>query len=82
MLPLSIAGVSPLRAMRAREAGAFLAALVGLSEPVSAAKMWRYARLGRIKAIQMGRHRYFRTVDLEQFVTNGGCGAESMEPRV
>lgn len=67
-----VPGDNAPRAMRAREAGEFLATLVGLDNPIPAETMWRYARQGIVKTIRLGRLCYFRTTDLEQFVANGG----------
>lgn len=56
------------RALRAREAGEYLARLVGLPKPIPPTTMWRFARLRRIKTIRCGRLHYFRTTELEHFV--------------
>ena len=58
------------RALRAKEAGEYLARLVGLPKPIPATTMWRFARLRRIKTIRCGRLHYFRTTELEQFVSD------------
>jgi hypothetical protein len=70
------------RALRAEEAGRVLAGLVGMDTPISPAKMWRYARQGLVPTVRLGRLRYFRTIDLEKFVANGGCGFEPAGRRV
>lgn len=65
--------ISYNRAVRAEEAGKFLGKLVGLDRPIPAAIMWRLAREGVIPTVRLGRSVYFRTVDLEEFVTRGGA---------
>ena len=65
------------RALRADEAGKFLADLIGRERPFPATTMWRLARQRIIKTIHVGRLYYYRTVDLEQFVADGGCGFEN-----
>jgi hypothetical protein len=59
-------------ALRAREAGEFLAELIGLPAPISAATMWRLSRLGRIPCTYLGSRRFFRREDLRAFVAAGG----------
>lgn len=65
------------RALRAAEAGLYLAKLVGLAAPIPATKMWRLGRSNLIRTVRLGRLCYFRTSDLEQFVADGGCGRRS-----
>ena len=62
------------RAMRAREAGLYLAALIGEERAFPATTMWRLARNNLVKTVRLGRLVYFRTVDLEACVAAGGIG--------
>lgn len=64
----------PPRAVRAAEAGELLATLLGLNDPIPPARMWYLARLNLVRTVRVGRLRYFRTPDLEQFVLEGGRG--------
>lgn len=48
------------RALRAAEAGVYLAQLLGLATPISAAQMWQYAREGIIPVVRLGRRVWFQ----------------------
>jgi hypothetical protein len=65
------------RALRAKEAGSYLAHLIGRDCPFPATTMWRFARQNLVKTIRIGRLYYFRELDLREFVECGGCGIES-----
>jgi hypothetical protein len=59
-------------ALKASEAGAYLANALGLPERISAQSMWTYARANAIPAIRIGRRVYFDTEKLREFLARGG----------
>jgi hypothetical protein len=66
-------GPTPVEhALRAAEAGAYLAHLMTLPAPVPARKMWSLARLEAIPFIRLNRGLWFRPSDLRAFVAAGG----------
>jgi hypothetical protein len=60
------------RAVRGAAAGRYLAELLGLSQPFTAAQFWRLARTNQIPVVRLGRSVYARTSDLDAFVSTGG----------
>lgn len=62
----------PTRAVDVDNARKMYADLVGRPTPFTRAQMWRYARLGYISIVRIGRRVYFRMDALEQFVATGG----------
>jgi hypothetical protein len=65
------------RALGAAEAGVYLAQLLGLATPISAAQMWRYAREGIIPVVRLGRRVWFQSAALHAFITSGGAASVS-----
>lgn len=63
---------APLRALRACEAGVYLAGLLGLDEPFSAQQMWAMARSNAVPVVRIGRLIFWQTTALEAFVASGG----------
>jgi hypothetical protein len=55
------------RALKAEEAGEYLAKLLGLPHALSAQKMWRLARGREIPSVHLGREVWFQTDTLEAF---------------
>jgi hypothetical protein len=49
-----------VRALRAKEAGVYLAQVIGLTTPVPAQQMWRLARTGDLPAVRLGRTVWFQ----------------------
>lgn len=60
------------RALRAEEAGRYLAERIGLSAAPSRQRMWRLARLKLIESFHLGRSVYFTTDSLDRLVVSGG----------
>jgi hypothetical protein len=65
----------PRKALRAAEAGAYLADRIGLPAAIAARQMWHYARTGVLPAVRLGRHVWFQTDALDAF----GIGAFGTE---
>lgn len=64
-------------ALEANEAGRYLAERLGLKEPISRFAMWKYARLGAIPHKRLGRHVWFMTDELDDFVRRDGASKKS-----
>lgn len=62
-------------ALRARDAGEYLAKLVGIAMAFPPRKMWSLARAEAIPFVRVNRDLWFRPADLRSFVENGGTGA-------
>ncbi len=67
-------GVMIGRAFRAREAGQYLARLIGLDQPFTEQHMWRLAREGVLPSVRLRRSVFFQSEALEAFVARGGAG--------
>ena len=65
------------RGLRAEEAGSYLAAALGLSEPIPKETMWRLARTSVVPTVRLGRLVYFLTDALDDFVRSGGSWPRS-----
>jgi hypothetical protein len=61
------------RAVRAKEAGVVLAQMIGIPEPIKAARVFQLVRLGVLPAIHVGRRVWVQVSALRQFVAKGGC---------
>lgn len=48
------------RALRAKEAGEYLAQVIGLATPIPAQQMWRLARTGDLPTVRLGRTVWFQ----------------------
>jgi len=59
-------------ALKAADAGRYLAKALGLPEAVSAQGMWTYARTNAIPCVRIGRRIWFRVQSLDEFIANGG----------
>jgi hypothetical protein len=59
-------------ALKAAEAGAYLAKALGLPDSISEQSMWAYARSNTIPAVRIGRRIWFTTESLTRFIANGG----------
>lgn len=70
------------RALKAGQAGEYLAKLLGLPCAVSAQKMWRLARADLIPSFRLGREVWFQTDSLEAFCrTEQPKSASRIAPR-
>ncbi len=69
------------RALRAAEAGQYLAELSGVPKPFTAQKMWLLARRGHIRIFSDGRNVWFQEDALEEYVARGGSPRKSRETR-
>lgn len=63
---------APSRALKAAEAGRYLADRLGRDHPFDEQAMWRFARRGDIDVVRIRRDVYFRTDLLDRFVSQGG----------
>lgn len=59
-------------ALRATEAGEYLAFLVGRLEPFTAQQMWAMARADVIPVVRVGRRIFWQSDTLTSFVSTGG----------
>jgi hypothetical protein len=59
-------------ALRAREAGKYLAQLVGIPEAFPPRKMWALARAEAVPVVRLNRDLWFRPADLRAFIAEGG----------
>ena len=62
------------RSLKARDAGVFLAELLGLSVPISEQTMWRLARQKEVPYKRLAGQVLFRTDWLERFVSEDDSG--------
>jgi hypothetical protein len=60
------------QALTAVNAGAYLAQVIGLPHPISARRMWHYARAGLLPVVRLGRRVWFQVGALDTFAQNGG----------
>ena len=72
---------TPVRALRATEAGVELARLIGLDHAISARRMWALARSGTIPCIRINRIVLFQTTTLRGFAETGGTASVAQKPR-
>lgn len=66
----------PSKALKAAEAGGYLADALGLPQPISEQGMWAYARNEVIPAIRLGRRIWFLPRALDDFIAQGGTARE------
>ena len=60
------------KALRAADAGRYLAERLGIDRPFDEQTMWRLARRGDVPVVRVRRDVYFRTDALDRFVAEGG----------
>jgi hypothetical protein len=60
------------RALRAQEAGRYLADALGLPQPFSAQAMWQMGRSAVVPTVRIGRRVFFLTDRLDAYVRAGG----------
>lgn len=70
--PLGCTESVAAKAMTAPDAGVYVAALIGLSEPLSAQAIWRLARVEDLPSVRLGRRVYFRKDAVDRWIERGG----------